>query len=166
MGRSVQCAINSSGPFVFRLNNCKVPWFYIRKCAGLCVWWPQRIFDFFHLMHFIVKQHEFPAVVHGRCRLHTTLCLSDVKRQAIVSTTLIARFMGPTWGPRGDDRTQVGPMLAPQTLISGNDELPSLRSLWLTLCKLCWYPHTCVFENTLSGIICRDADIFARGEVN
>ena len=26
--------------------------------------------------------------------------------------TLIARFMGPTWGPSGADRTQVGPMLA------------------------------------------------------
>ena len=26
--------------------------------------------------------------------------------------TLIARFMGPTWGPSGTDKTQVGPMLA------------------------------------------------------
>ena len=26
---------------------------------------------------------------------------------------LIARFMGPTWGPSGGDRAQVGPMLAP-----------------------------------------------------
>ena len=32
---------------------------------------------------------------------------------------LIARFMGPTWGPSGADRTQVGPMLAPWTLLSG-----------------------------------------------
>ena len=30
----------------------------------------------------------------------------------------IARFMGPTWGPSGADRTQVGPMLAPWTLLS------------------------------------------------
>ena len=28
--------------------------------------------------------------------------------------------MGPTWGPRGTDRTQVGPMLAPWTLLSGS----------------------------------------------
>ena len=27
--------------------------------------------------------------------------------------TQIARFMGPTWGPPGNDRAQVGPMLAP-----------------------------------------------------
>ena len=31
----------------------------------------------------------------------------------------IARLMGPTWGQPGDDRTQVGPMLAPWTLLSG-----------------------------------------------
>ena len=33
--------------------------------------------------------------------------------------SLIARFMGPTCGPSGADRTQVGPMLAPWTLLSG-----------------------------------------------
>ena len=32
---------------------------------------------------------------------------------------LIARFMRPTWGPSGADRTQVGPMLVPWTLLSG-----------------------------------------------
>ena len=36
-----------------------------------------------------------------------------------VKTSLIARFMGPTWGLSGVDRTQVGPMLAPWTLLSG-----------------------------------------------
>ena len=34
-------------------------------------------------------------------------------------TPLIARFIGPTWGPLGADRTQVGPMLAPWALLSG-----------------------------------------------
>ena len=34
------------------------------------------------------------------------------------NTSLIARFMGPTWGPSGPDRTQVGPMLAPWILLS------------------------------------------------
>ena len=33
--------------------------------------------------------------------------------------SLIARFMGPTWGPSGADRTQMGPMFAPWTLLSG-----------------------------------------------
>ena len=42
-------------------------------------------------------------------------------------TSLIARFMGPTWGPSGADRTQVGTMLAPWTLLSGL----SLESRWI-----------------------------------
>ena len=33
--------------------------------------------------------------------------------------SLIARCMGPTWGPSGADRTQVGPMLTPWALLSG-----------------------------------------------
>ena len=33
--------------------------------------------------------------------------------------TQIARFMGPTWGPPVADRTQVGPMLAPWSLLTG-----------------------------------------------
>ena len=32
---------------------------------------------------------------------------------------LMARFMGPTWGPPGADSTLVGPMLATWTLLSG-----------------------------------------------
>ena len=38
------------------------------------------------------------------------------------STSLIARFMGPTWGPSGADRAQVGPMSAPWTLLSGSQQ--------------------------------------------
>ena len=34
--------------------------------------------------------------------------------------TQIARFMGPTWGPPGSCRPQMGPMLAQWTLLSGN----------------------------------------------
>ena len=45
--------------------------------------------------------------------IYLSSCLSDVK------STLKPRFMGPTWGPSGADRTQVGPMLAPWTLLSG-----------------------------------------------
>ena len=37
----------------------------------------------------------------------------------ICNHSLIARFMGPTWGPSGADRTQVGPMLDPWSLLPG-----------------------------------------------
>ena len=35
-----------------------------------------------------------------------------------VTLTLIARFIGPTWGPSGADRTHVDPILASWTLLS------------------------------------------------
>ena len=46
------------------------------------------------------------------------LKLPTRSRKILLSTPLTARFMGPAWGPSGDDRTQVGPMLAPRTLPS------------------------------------------------
>ena len=43
--------------------------------------------------------------------------------------TLIARFMGPTWGPSGADRTQVGSMLAPCYL----NTVAEYNDLWLSV---------------------------------
>ena len=44
----------------------------------------------------------------------------DASRSNVIySASLIARFMGPTWGPPGADRTHVGPMWAPWKLLSG-----------------------------------------------
>ena len=37
----------------------------------------------------------------------------------LLLTSQITRFMGPTWSPSGADRTQVGPMLASWSLLSG-----------------------------------------------
>ena len=37
----------------------------------------------------------------------------------VTMASLIARFMGPTWGPSGAARIKVGTMLAPRTLLSG-----------------------------------------------
>ena len=53
-----------------------------------------------------------PGHQHQWCWFNTGTC------------ALITRFMRPTWGPSGADRTQVGPVLAPWTLLS-----------WLFLCN-------------------------------
>ena len=37
----------------------------------------------------------------------------------VEETSQRARFMGPTWGPPGSCRPQMGPMLAPWTFLSG-----------------------------------------------
>ena len=44
---------------------------------------------------------------------------SSVTENLIINHSQMARFMGPTWGPPGSCRPQVGPMLAPRTLLSG-----------------------------------------------
>ena len=44
----------------------------------------------------------------------------DEGTKASSTDILIARFIGPTWGPSGADRTKVGSMLAPWTLLSGS----------------------------------------------
>ena len=80
---------------------------------------------------------EYPVY---RCLINSELVLTydcswcNVKQRAMTPTpqswsagarcsttcicTLIARFLGSTWGPTGADRTQVGPMSAPWTLLS------------------------------------------------
>ena len=48
------------------------------------------------------------------------LMLVSVRQKTFAAVDLpIARFMGPTWGPSGADRAQVGPMLASWNLLSG-----------------------------------------------
>ena len=48
------------------------------------------------------------------CLMQTSLLYRNIH-----VASLIARFMGPTLGPSGADRTQEGPLLAPRTLLSG-----------------------------------------------
>ena len=57
----------------------------------------------------VLKHHS----IHGCMSYHCG------KKTTIHKPSLLANFMGPTWGPSGADRTQVGPMLAPWTLLSG-----------------------------------------------
>ena len=44
----------------------------------------------------------------------------------------ITKFMGPTWGPLGPCRHQMGPMLAPWTLLSGLSSDTIKREVSLT----------------------------------
>ena len=52
----------------------------------------------------------------------------------------IAKFMGPTWGPPGSWRPQMGPMLGPWTLLSGiaSDGVSHHRPPYWLPC-LSWY---------------------------
>ena len=43
----------------------------------------------------------------------------DIIAENIALRSQIAKFIGPTWGPPGSRRPQMGPMLTPWTLLSG-----------------------------------------------
>ena len=64
----------------------------------------------------------------------------DVNKPQVITNgfihPLIAKFMGPTWGPSGADRTQVGPMLAPWTLLSGSLRVVTFYYLIMSLAWL------------------------------
>ena len=79
-------------------------------------------------------------------------------------TSLIAMFMGPTWGPSGADRTQVGPMLAPLTLLSGL-AICSISSGWFMTSAVC-YPDDLAGVGISSGWVtanslCHPDDIYS-----
>ena len=102
------------------------------------------LYHFFYILQrvqLIIKQHWFKewlgVALISNLKLKRSVYLTAkeiaARQQAITwngddqvmwvrsqrCSSQIARFMGPTWGPPGADRTQVGPMLARWTLLSG-----------------------------------------------
>ena len=67
-----------------------------------------------------------------------------------VMPTQITKFMGPTRGPPGPCRPQMGPMFAPWTLLSGDRMFIAviILSLWMDSCDL----FTNILHGTLTGI--------------
>ena len=61
-----------------------------------------------------------PQIIDNYYILNSLFGLTTEAILKISSTySRIARFLGPTWGPPGSCRPQMGPMLAPWTLLSG-----------------------------------------------
>ena len=58
-------------------------------------------------------------------------------------STQIAKFMGPTWGPPGSCRPQMGPMLAPWILLSGQ---------WLIHCTVYILMCVCMFNHVTMNL--------------
>ena len=63
---------------------------------------------------FMTPRHDL-----NRWWLTSTIPYSITRPQCVTSDSQITKFMGPTWGPPGSCRPQMGPMLAPWTLLSG-----------------------------------------------
>ena len=99
----------------------KDQWHWASMLSLICAW-----------IYVWVNCGEADYLRRHRAHYDVTLMVTAVndsvcKAQCVLVSlklTLIARFMGPTWGPSGADRTQVGPMLAPWTLLSGKANTP------------------------------------------
>ena len=83
-------------------------WWY-QHMENLSACWVQTL-----TLGSVLVLYQQPRVVMVPTLLSLTACCVTSKGKA----ALIARFMGPTRGPSGADRAQVGPMFAPWTLLS------------------------------------------------
>ena len=64
---------------------------------------------------FCVKEHVGYIILGA----HIMCVCTQILYVPVWIFSQIAKFMGPTWGPPGSCRPQVGPMLATWTLLSG-----------------------------------------------
>ena len=78
--------------------------------------------------------------LHCYMQYHVTLNREPMLLQIVLLyISQIAKFMGPTWGPPGTCRPQLGPMLAPWTLLLGISWkfIPLIMS-----CSQLWYNNS------------------------
>ena len=74
----------------------------------------------------LVMRYAFP------CHHDVFMCHAFSNDVTNLDNSHIARFMGPTWGPPGSCRPQMGPMLAPWTLLSGLFDATFLKSRFMS----------------------------------
>ena len=81
----------------------------------------------------------------------------------IIKISLIAIFMGPTWGQSGADRTHVGSVLVPWTLLSGVSTTNgnNKRCSYLTSCTINSSKHIAHILLLLPNILQSNIDMIA-----
>ena len=90
----------------YRYGSIRINRDQIKPCANICIW--------------SMKHEELTSLSRDISGIDFAATVwSGYNAVNSFTTPLITRFMGPAWGPSGADRTQVGPMLAPWTLLFG-----------------------------------------------
>ena len=98
-------------------------------CCDCAKWWKQWVT---YIVGMLVPVSPIFITLNQRAEGHFATYLPIFPYElAHGATTQIEKLMEPTWGPPGSCRPQMGPMLAPWTLLSGN--LSNLVSLWSRL---------------------------------
>ena len=111
----VGCEISSPNVCVWNMRICvltTVLWLY-PPWMGLCfvMWWSCMLLALSVLIS--------PEWLIGSLDSDGgQICVLN-RNEVQVKVTQITKFMGPTWGPPGSCRPQMGPMMAPWALLSG-----------------------------------------------
>ena len=93
--------------------NSMLPWM-----TTACFVFHTMCYYYFLYVSFIIYGRPLPLSNH-RCSYYISNESNVLPRRTSSKGFQTARIMGPTWGPPGSGRLQVGPMYAPWTLLSG-----------------------------------------------
>ena len=101
-------------------NICWNIWFWNRNSTWEL--WPQGVYTGFATAYLRSSSQELrtrptPLFIGRSYNFINLKYSSEATRND--KPTQKAKFMGPTWGPPGSYRPQIGPLLAPWTLLSG-----------------------------------------------
>ena len=88
---------------------------YMQLCDCACRW-PSTVLVLGHLQS---RWWQYSGVIYTRPVFEGPSVMLYLRSFWVRLPTLIAMFLWLTWGPSGADRTQVGSMLVPGTLLSG-----------------------------------------------
>ena len=132
-----------------------------RKCFILCTvllcpfWWLQTFLGHLtqnsifisNMFMFCVVQCDMFSSMNYYYKQRFSAMLIIVFPNIFLTTIQIAKFMGPTWGPPGSCRSQMGPMLAPWALLSGYLNITLTYTIYISItqmiassqCALWWY---------------------------
>ena len=119
----------------------KYPHLYKNTYKIVPTWWTQtNVHTWTYLSQFTcwsrhwhvntILTHPYIIIKMAFEKSHHTLSNTHYKYTGtnlinrFIEVTQMTTFMGPTWGPPGSCRPQMGPMLAPWTLLSGKLPLP------------------------------------------
>ena len=80
--------------------------------SQFCAWISFNNLDFLYA----IIAHQCPTFIGTYGSLHP---VENSGCNCLFMPSQITRFIRPTWGPAGADRSQVGPMRAPWTILSG-----------------------------------------------
>ena len=107
--------------------------------------WIIQLVGYYVVINYIVSINGNKIIILGIVlEIHVSNTSNDISRVWASKVTQITKFMGPTWGPPGSCRPQMGPMLAPWILLSG--KMSVKQTLYILYCFGVAYTVRCHYN--------------------